>query len=128
MSVVNCKVKFIRPKYDNLQEWVKDSKNVYIGRAGVVFIENPKTGIKERFPKQGSQFSNPFKIGRDGNRFEVLKKYEEMVIIKLSHDATFAKNLETLYGKNLGCWCHPEPCHGDVLLKIINDIVSPLNA
>lgn len=22
-------------------------------------------------------------------------------------------------GKNLGCWCHPEPCHEDILLELI---------
>ena len=36
MSVVNCKVKFIRPKYNNLEEWTRDENNVYIGRAGVL--------------------------------------------------------------------------------------------
>ena len=29
---------------------------------------------------------------------------------------------ETLYGKNLCCWCPlDQPCHADVLLKIAND-------
>ena len=36
---VNCKVKFIRPQYKNLKEWVENENNVYIGRAGVVFID-----------------------------------------------------------------------------------------
>jgi len=50
MSVVNCKVKFIRPEYSNLEEWTFDESNVYIGRAGVVFID------KKRFPQKGSIF------------------------------------------------------------------------
>jgi hypothetical protein len=29
-KVVNCKVKFIRPQYDNLEEWTRDLNNVYI--------------------------------------------------------------------------------------------------
>ena len=28
---------------------------------------------------------------------------------------------EELKGKILGCWCHPLPCHGDVLVKIANE-------
>jgi len=24
-------------------------------------------------------------------------------------------------GKNLGCWCFPEPCHGNVLLELIDE-------
>ena len=26
-----------------------------------------------------------------------------------------------LEGVELGCWCKPGPCHGDVLIKIFND-------
>ena len=68
MSVINCKVKFIRPQYDNLREWMEDENNIYIGRAGVVFID------KVRFPKQASPFANPFKVGKHGTRDEVIQK------------------------------------------------------
>lgn len=27
---------------------------------------------------------------------------------------------EELRGKILGCWCHPQSCHGDVLVEIAN--------
>jgi len=39
MDVVNVRVKSIRPKYNNLKEWIADGSNVYIGRGGVVFID-----------------------------------------------------------------------------------------
>ena len=110
MSVVNCKVKYIRPKYNNLMEWMKDPNNVYIGRKGVVFID----GV--RFPNHSSIFANPFKIGKDGTRDEVLTKYREYIM------GEFAKNKDLfteLKGKNLGCWCAPEPCHGDILMELI---------
>jgi hypothetical protein len=29
--------------------------------------------------------------------------------------------LLNLKDKNLGCWCSPEPCHGDVLIKLIKE-------
>ena len=112
MSVVNCKVKFIRPQYENLQVWTRDKNNVYIGRAGVVFVNG------ERFPKKSSPFANPFKIGKDGDREKVIQKYEEYIIEKLN-DPDLVKELINMKGKNLGCWCHPEPCHGDVLLRLI---------
>jgi len=111
MSVVNVKVKYIRPKYDNLKEWMEDSQNVYIGRRGIVFID------KERFPKIDSPFANPFKIEKDGTREEVIKKYREYILKKFTVDEIRFK----LEGKKLGCWCHPESCHGDVLLQIINE-------
>ena len=112
MSVVNCKVKFIRPKYQNLREWMDDPDNVYIGRAGVVFIDG------ERFPKKASVFANPFKVGKHGTREEVIAKYEDYIRGKLD---TIRDDFTNLGGKNLGCWCHPEPCHGDVLLRLLEE-------
>lgn len=119
MSVINCKVKFIRPQYNNLKEWMDDDNNVYIGRAGVVFIQNDETNKKERFPKEQSIFANPYKVGKDGTREEVIAKYRDYMENKLDDDCVLLQELFKLEGKNLGCWCHPEPCHGDVLLELI---------
>jgi hypothetical protein len=119
MSIVNCKVKFIRPRYQNLKDWTNDENNVYISRAGVVFIQNDETGKKERFPKLQSVFANPFKVGKDGSREQVLDMYKAYITDKLDEDPVLRQVLLELEGKNLGCWCHPEPCHGDVLLELL---------
>jgi hypothetical protein len=113
--VVNCKVKYIRPQYNDLEEWTKDDNNVYIGRGGVVFVKG------KRFPPKASIFCNPFIIDKDGNREEVLIKYEEYIRerLKAGNDPIFKEELMKLKGKNLGCWCKPEKCHGDILLKFI---------
>ena len=114
MSIVNCRVKYIRPEYNNLKEWMEDDKNVYIGRAGIVFIDG------KRFPQRPSDFANPFKIGKkDGTREEVTAKYKEYMIERLDTEEGVFAELRKLKGKNLGCWCHPEPCHGNVLLELI---------
>jgi len=113
MSIVNCKVKYIRPQYDNLKEWTENSNNIYIGRAGIVFIN------KERFPKKASIFANPYKIDKNTSREEVLEKYKKYIIEKILNDKSFYLELLKLRGKNLGCWCHPDPCHGDILLELI---------
>lgn len=116
-KVVNVKVKYIRSEgYANLKEWMEDEENVYIGRGGVVFIE------KERFPKRGSKFLNPFKIGRDGNRDEVLQKYKIYICDKLKEDKKLMDELNKMKGKKIGCWCCPEKCHGDILVEIIETI------
>ncbi len=114
-GVVNCKVGYIRPKYENLREWMKDPEHVYIARRGVVFVEG------ERFPKQDSVWANPFKIGKDGNREEVIAKYETYIRDRLVKEPALKEELLKLKGKCLGCWCAPEPCHGDVLLKLIEE-------
>ncbi len=116
MSVVNCKVKYIRPKYNNLKEWMNDPNNIYIGRGGVVFID------KKRFPAQASKFANPYKVGKDGTRKEVIDKYRTYITHQLKDDKNFQTELASIKGKNIGCWCHPYPCHGNVLLELLKII------
>ena len=115
MTSINCKVANIRPNYANLKEWMDDENNEYVGRSGVVFID------KQRFPKESSQFANPYKIGKDGPRDEVLNKYKKYITDKLSTDEFLRKELIKLKGKNLGCWCKPENCHADILIELLNN-------
>jgi hypothetical protein len=119
MSVVNCKVQYIRPKYNNLKEWCSDNKNVYIGRGGVLFID------KKRYPPYSSNFANPYKVGRDGTGEEVIAKYRKHITKKLESDKSFVDELLSLKGKNLGCWCHPNFCHGNIVLELINKYSTP---
>ena len=64
-----------------------------------------------------SKWGNPFVIGKDGTRTEVIRKYEQY--IRSKPDLLF--QLEELDGKILGCWCSPLPCHGDVLIRLLNE-------
>lgn len=91
--IVHCK----KHKYD-----------IYIGRG-----KCPKTG-------ELSEWGNPFKIGIDGNREEVINKYEEYLKKQLKESLGLKDKLKQLKGKILGCWCRPLSCHGDILLKYIN--------
>jgi hypothetical protein len=115
MSVINCKVSNIRPKYNNLKELLEDENNIYIGRRGIVFVDG------ERYPKSDSIFANPYKVGKDGTRDEVIEKYKIYFYDKIRSNPTFWKDeFVKLKGKNLCCWCHPERCHGDVILELLN--------
>lgn len=62
-----------------------------------------------------SKWGNPFVIGKDGTREQVIDKYEKYILM---HDDLF-NSLCELKGKVLGCWCKPEACHGDVLVRMI---------
>lgn len=64
---------------------------------------------------RGSRWGNPFRIGVDGDRIVVIKKYEYWLDEKLKANPKF---LESLHGKDLACWCPLDlPCHADVLLQ-----------
>lgn len=62
------------------------------------------------------KWGNPFVIGRDGSRDEVIAKYRAWL---LGNERLMAA-LPELRGKDLVCWCAPAPCHGDVLIELAN--------
>ena len=56
-----------------------------------------------------SRWGNPFAIGRDGSREDVIARYEQWLLAQPELVAA----LPELAGKTLGCWCAPRACHGD---------------
>jgi hypothetical protein len=64
-----------------------------------------------------SKWGNPFEIGKDGTRKVVIEKYQNWII----NQPDLMKDLPELRGKILGCWCKPQACHGDVLVKLANN-------
>lgn len=67
-----------------------------------------------------SKWGNPFVIGRDGERGEVIAKYEEWL---MEPQNAWRRKLikKELRGKVLGCWCAPKACHGEVLARLANE-------
>lgn len=90
MSVVHCK----RAPYD-----------VYIGRG-----RDPRSG-------EPGRWGNPFRIGRDGDREEVIARYAGWLREEVDAGRISLEELAALDGKTLGCWCAPRPCHGEVLVR-----------
>jgi hypothetical protein len=61
-----------------------------------------------------SIWGNPFVIGADGTREQVIAKYRAWI----QTQPHLLKMLPDLKGKRLACWCFPLPCHGDVLAEL----------
>ena len=57
---------------------------------------------------------------RVGSTPEAIQRYEEWI----ESQPQLIEELKTLKGKILGCWCKPKPCHGDVLVKLIQKYYS----
>ncbi len=64
-----------------------------------------------------SKWANPFKIGVDGSREQVIQKYIDW----LSNNQELLSQLHELKGKRLGCWCAPQDCHCDILATLANE-------
>ena len=72
------------------------------------------TDVHTVYIGRGSMWGNPFKIGRDGTREEVIEKYRDYIMSR----PDLVKSLPRLRGEVLGCWCKPLACHGDVLAEM----------
>ena len=85
-----------------------------------VFVLNKrisrKAPVNSVYIGRPSEWGNPFVIGRDGTRNEVIAKYEAWVV----QQPQLMARLCELRGKHLMCWCAPGPCHGDVLIRLAN--------
>ncbi|HET6285768.1 MAG TPA: DUF4326 domain-containing protein [Amycolatopsis sp.] len=63
---------------------------------------------------RGSKWSNPFRIGVDGTREEVIDLYEAW----LPEQPHLMASLGELTERTLGCWCAPLACHGEILTRL----------
>lgn len=78
-----------------------------------VHNKHAKTAPKDAvYVGRGSPWGNPFRVGVDGTREEVIRRFECETLPKL--------DLRLLRGKDLVCFCAPRLCHGDVLLREAN--------
>ena len=75
----------------------KEKHTVYIGR--------------------GSIFGNPYKIGIDGTREEVINLYRHYITQNLeAYKAICNLPKDSI----LGCYCKPKDCHGDIIVELYN--------
>ena len=101
-QVVNIKHEPLRKRgFGNFTEWSSQPNAIYIGRG------NPHLNIP------ASKWANPFKLS-DYDRSECLEKYENYIRSHNLYD-----HLEELLGCEMGCWCKPQDCHGDILKKLL---------
>ncbi len=114
-QVVNIKIKYLKPEYQNLIEWLKEDNHVYIGRDMSFYVDGAF----------GSKWKNPFKVAKAGREYKNKKNYytlDESLSLYKKHildSPELMASLPELKGKVLGCWCKPNRCHGDVLLELI---------
>lgn len=88
-------------------------------KADVTAVVNIDKGEKcDVYIGRGSKWGNPYAIGFDGDRDEVIRRFKydfERGFLKFSKS-----DLLELRGKVLGCHCKPAACHGDVLAQYLN--------
>jgi hypothetical protein len=83
--------------------------NIHRGQRYDVYVGRPSGS-------RPGPWGNPFVLGKDGNREQVIALYREW----LPQQAELMRRLPELKGKVLGCFCAPLPCHADVLAELAN--------
>jgi len=73
-----------------------------------------------------SALGNPFVVGHDGSRQEVIAKYRRWLWARLQEpDSPQEHELRRLLARaaagelELLCWCHPLPCHAEVVRGVL---------
>lgn len=85
----------------------------------VVHIKEPHDVYIGRPSKWGNPYSHKegtlaeFKVN---SRNEAVSKYEDYLL----SNEPLLNSLHELKGLTLGCWCKPQKCHGDILVKLLN--------
>jgi len=87
-------------------------------------VVNMKNEIANVKVDRSSVLGNPYRIGKDGNRSEVIKKYKEYLwnCICVVDELNRLKDMSD--DTVLGCHCKPKACHGDVIVSAVNYLKS----
>jgi hypothetical protein len=82
-----------------------------------------------------SPLANPYHIGKDGDRDEVICKYRAWLHKQTKSDTPARRELERLVnahkfqGSNLTllCWCAPQHCHAEIIKSAIEWLETKIN-
>lgn len=106
-TVISCKVASLRPRgYHTFEEWAAHPGHIYIGRDMSRYVAGAV----------GSKWGNPYMQGSGMTLEERIEAYEAMI----RGTPSLMQDLRELQGATeLGCWCAPGPCHGNVLVRLL---------
>ena len=64
-----------------------------------------------------TKWGNPYRIGHNATREQVIELYRLELWRRIRSGEIALDELAGLAPMRLSCWCHPKPCHGDVLAR-----------
>lgn len=111
-DIVNTKVINIHKINGN-----RPNFDIYIGRALPPWMD------KEGIFRVSSKWANPFPVKEYGEKS--IPMYRSHIIKRIVEEPEYY-NLRELIGKLIGCWCKPNPCHGDVIVELITLFLKSL--
>lgn len=111
-------------------------------KVGIIKVANKKTlspelGFTDIYIGRPSPLGNPYPMAQESDRDTVVELYHQWLWNQIrwagdpTHEHTAYNELIRISrmvkaGKNvrLICWCSPAPCHGDIIVRAINWLIS----
>lgn len=83
-------------------------------------VVNVRTALAcDVYGGRGSPLGNPYQLGVDGDRAEVIRLYRTHFEAMLARDPSFKAFVESCRGKAIGCHCAPLACHLDIVVEYL---------
>jgi len=106
-TIVNVKKAHLNKRgIKDFPEWKSKDRSLYVGRNMSFYVDGAT----------GSKWQNPYPL-KKYTLDESLNLYEKHI---RSNEELF-NSLHELKDKELGCWCKPNRCHGDILIKLLKE-------
>ncbi len=114
-----------RECYKNLRASLKElAKPTRVVQLELTLVVNKDRGdAYDTYIGRGTKWGNPYQIGQDGDRDEVIRKFAydfDRGFLKVFEN--FDKNISSIKGKVIACHCKPYACHGDVIAAYVNSL------
>lgn len=103
--------------------FAKRTRNVILPEEFLVRSVHCKRDQYDLYIGRPGPFGNKFKVGVHGERGECIGLFESW-FGSSEPDAIAYRQLideRITLGMRLGCWCHPNGCHGDVIANYVNN-------
>nr|WP_244980349.1 DUF4326 domain-containing protein [Bacillus wiedmannii] len=130
------KGKSINCQADVIRQYIKMGRESILNDCKELLdLLNPKPTVVNMYHEvpydvyigRGSKWGNPFShllntqaIFKVDTREESIEMYRKWIMQK----PNLLEELHELKGKTLGCFCKPKPCHGDVLIELIDRLAE----
>ncbi len=112
------------PEFTTVKSYLSEVIPVRYIQDKITFVSNKDKGDHfDTYIGRGTLWGNPYAIGQDGDREEVIRKFAydfNRGFLRGGED--FNEKLKALRGHTLGCHCKPYACHGDVLAEYLNKL------
>ena len=69
---------------------------------------------------RSTEMGNAFNMRADKDRDWACDRYEEYFNKRIETDPAFKREVLSLKGKTLFCWCAPKRCHADTIASWLN--------